>query len=75
MEMSSGSGTKAVGGRLAAESLQSVDACMVTTLQQLKRNNWQQAVISPQSSAGNIHTYVFLKRSLANWIYICIYIV
>lgn len=37
MEMSSGSGTKAVGGRLAAESPQSVDACMVTALWQLKR--------------------------------------
>lgn len=30
MEMSSGSGTKAVGGRLAAESLQSVSARVLT---------------------------------------------
>lgn len=37
MEMSSGStGTKAADGRLAAESLQSVDACAVTTHWQLK---------------------------------------
>lgn len=37
MEMSSGCGTKAVGGRLAAESPQAVDACLVTNLWQLNR--------------------------------------
>lgn len=64
MEMSSGRGTKAVGGRLAVENLQSVDAFAVASHWQL--NGEQLARSYKHTFSKPAHTCMFFTSADAN---------